>query len=375
MMAGNVHRLQTPQPEPWGGFLASDITDRPSPRQWIVDGIVPRKCVTLLAGSPSIGKSLLLMQMLASVSLGMPWIGVPTEQAKCVGFLLEDDASELKRRMWNISGSYREELERMYDLELNPRENMKTKIFEFPRGGDTPQLTSFGRLLWDRVETEGDKLIGLDTATLVFGGRVIIDIERITNCLRELTMLASRNNASIVITAHTKKDDPGGFGGPNAWLASVRAAMNMRMAVDEQTREPIRGQRILKDLGGNYSSWEPITLVWREGVWEPGQCEQKPFPRPKTQTERIELNYRLLTFLGKLAQRGAPVLADDIGDASLVRRVRRQEKIAYNDVSAFQEWAIDQGLAVLIKLNGKCHIRPRDARYEGEEPWRAIPKA
>jgi hypothetical protein len=351
--------------------MANEITDRPMPREWIVDALVPRKCVTLLAGAPKSGKSLLLMQMLASVALGMPWIGCHTEQVKALGFFLEDDKDELKRRMWNISGAYREDLERLYDLELNPREQLSTKIFTFPIGKDVPILTPFGQAIWERVERDGYQLIALDTATLVFGGRVIIDIERVTNCLRALTTLAVKNNAAVVISAHTKKDDPAGFSGPNAWLGTVRAAMNLRIAMDEVRREPIRGQRVLKDLGGNYGSWDPITLVWREGVWEPGVCESKPFPRPKTDSERRALYRRIFEYLVKIVSRGATVPADEASDGSLPKRVRRQEKVAYNDMAAAVDWMLNEGLAQLVKVKGKCHIRPRDARYEGEEPWRA----
>ena len=380
-MADNITQLRpyttTGQQEEWGGFLASDITERPKPREWIVDALVPRKCVTLLAGGPKTGKSLLLMQMLASVALGMPWIGCHTEPARALGLFLEDDKDELARRLWNISGAYHEDLERLYDLELNPREQLSTKIFRFPRGEDTPVLTPFGQRLWETVDVKGYQLIGLDTATLIFGGRVIIDIERVTNCLRELTNLAVRHNAAVVISAHTKKDQPEGFAGPNAWLGTVRAAMNLRIAMDDVAREPIRGQRILQNLGGNYAEWDPITLYWREGVWEPGLCEAKPLPRPKTSQERIEFNYRVLAYLAKMVSRGTPVMLDDVDDRSLIKRVRRAQRsqglgaAAYNDIAAAQEWALDQGLAVLVKLGGKCHIRPRDARYEDEEPWRA----
>jgi hypothetical protein len=147
--------------------------------------------------------------------------------------------------------------------------------------------------------------------------------------------------------------------------------MNLRQAIDDERREPIRGQRILSNLGGNYGSWDPITLVWREGVWEPGLCESKPFPRPKTDSERRALYRRVFEYLVKIVARGAVVLADDGADLSLPKRVRQHEKVAYNDLAAAVDWMLNEGLAQLVKVKGKCHIRPRDARYEGEEPWRA----
>jgi hypothetical protein len=373
-MSDNVRPLRPyPLPavasEPWGGFLASEILDRPKPREWIVDAMVPRKTVVLLAGAPKVGKSLLLQQMLTSVSQGVPWIGCHTEQVKALGIFLEDDRDELSRRQWDIAASDHQKPEDLGEwLELNPREHVATKLFTFPRGNDVPQLTPFGQKLWRIVDEAGYQLIGLDPAILLFGGRTIIDPEKIANCLRELTKLAADHNAAIVISAHTNRADPSSFAGPNAWLGTVRAAMNMRIAMDDMMREPIRGQRILSDLGGNYGSWDRITLIWREGVWI--TAEPEPPRRPKTTNERTELNYRLLTYLGKVVSRGALVSLDDTDDHSLVRRVRRQQKIAYNDVSAAQEWMLEQGLAVLVKVGGRCFIRPRDARYEGEEPWR-----
>ena len=100
-MESNVRpfrRQNVPEQEAWGGFNAAEITDRPKPREWAVDAMVPFKDVTLLAGAPKTGKSLLLMQMLSSLALGMPWIERHCEQSKCLGIFPEDDGDELKRR-------------------------------------------------------------------------------------------------------------------------------------------------------------------------------------------------------------------------------------------------------------------------------------
>src|SRR5215831_1812939 len=262
----DVIPLRNTVSEPWGGFFPADCLP-PPPRQWLVDDIVPCNTVMRLAGAPERGKSLLLQQMLTSAALGLPWLGKHTEKVRAVGLFMEDDKDELVRRQYNICQAYGRCVGDLEDtLELNPREQLPTRLFEYKRGNPTPIPTALWDRLWQTVDEGRISLIGLDTATLVFGGNAIINIEKVTNSLREITNKCAHKGISVVITVHTNKADPSGFFGPNAWLGTVRAAMNLNIAFDDDLRQACLRERVLTDLGGNYGIWEPIRLVWREGV-------------------------------------------------------------------------------------------------------------
>src|SRR5207249_1233461 len=71
----------------------------PPSRSWIVRDWVPRSILTLLYGSPGVGKSLLLLQLLAAAALGRNWLGMPVERSRVMAIFCEDDADELHRRI------------------------------------------------------------------------------------------------------------------------------------------------------------------------------------------------------------------------------------------------------------------------------------
>src|SRR5215831_1867799 len=124
-------------PEPWGGFFPSEIKERPGPERYIVDNIVPRETVVLLAGAPKAAKSQLLMQLLTSVALGVPWIGVHVDPVKCLGFFCEDNARRLQLRQCIINDAYGFDLAQLEDkLELNPRDGLSTELIHFERDSD-----------------------------------------------------------------------------------------------------------------------------------------------------------------------------------------------------------------------------------------------
>jgi hypothetical protein len=369
-----IHQLHHKPVEPWGGFLPAEIIERPKPREWIVNGMVPRKTTVMLAGAPKRGKSLLAQQMLTACALGVPWIGAHTEKVRALGLFMEDDKDELTRRQFNICQAYGTELGSLGDdLELNPREMLSTRLFDYKRGDYNPIPTPLWDRLWQVVEDGRFEIIVLDTASLVFGGNAIINIEKVTNSLREINKKAATFNAAVVITVHTNKADPSGFSGPNAWLGTVRAAMNLNIAFDDHTQTPLLRERELKDLGGNYGVWDPIRLRWFEGVWE--TVAPEPLARPQTTEDREEFNWRVLAYLRKCVERGMTVAIDDQDDSSLPRRLHRAQKLALNDVNGAVEWMLNSNHAAIVKVGRKCMIRPvvsatgKTLSYDGEAAW------
>ena len=59
--------------------------------------------VTGLYGDGGVGKTLLALQLQASMALGRKWLGVEVEQGKSLGVYCEDDKDELHRRRDDIA--------------------------------------------------------------------------------------------------------------------------------------------------------------------------------------------------------------------------------------------------------------------------------
>lgn len=369
MAKAQVHRLHPVAKEPWGGYYPSEILERPKPRRWLVDSMIPYREVVLLAGSPKSSKSYLLQQLVTSAALEVPWIGQYVERVKCLGLFLEDDADELNTRQIHICEAYGRDVSLLdTNLEFNPREWLSTKLVEFPKGSEDPKWTPLGEWLWDVVGENGYQLIVIDTATRALGWPARWSGDKASNVATALRRKANEHNAAIIVTDHTSRADSSSFAGTNTWWGSVRAAMNLRVPIDEVTREPERGVRLLRDLGGNYGSFDPIRMVWRNNVLEAEQPEAIA-QRPRSAAERAEFGYELLAYLGKCVQHGKLVPIDETDRQSLPSRVRRWRKIPLNDLYTAQQWMLDQKLVDAVKVQGKCCIRPHDCRYPEEQPW------
>lgn len=75
------------------------LADDPGPREteWIVRGLVAKRAVTLLHGSPKAGKSTLLLAMLASVERGEAFVGLDTRATSAV-ILTEERSPTLRAK-------------------------------------------------------------------------------------------------------------------------------------------------------------------------------------------------------------------------------------------------------------------------------------
>ena len=73
---------------------------------WLIEGIILRQTVSLFYARGSIGKSLLIQQVLTALALGKPWLG--KDVPNCRGFTLfaEDPEDEVWHRQDNISPYY-----------------------------------------------------------------------------------------------------------------------------------------------------------------------------------------------------------------------------------------------------------------------------
>ena len=69
------------------------------PRRWMVDGLIPDRNVTMLAGDGGVGKTLLALQLAVACSLGRQWLGIPTKSVKALCVLCEDEPDEIQRRL------------------------------------------------------------------------------------------------------------------------------------------------------------------------------------------------------------------------------------------------------------------------------------
>lgn len=75
---------------------ANEIAARP-PMKWLVRGVLPEKGFGAIYGQPGSGKSFLVLDLLAAVSSGFQWFGIPAKAAPVVYITLEGQAGMPQR--------------------------------------------------------------------------------------------------------------------------------------------------------------------------------------------------------------------------------------------------------------------------------------
>ena len=159
--------------------------------QHIVPGILPEG-LTVMAARPKVGKSLLLMQIAASVLAGGKCLGRDVQQGAVLLILLEGGDAELQQRMkmqdWPAEGPL--QLEREWPL--------------YSKGG-IDKLRSF--------LTERDYLlVGIDTFSKLVGAGLDQDkVGEVTEALSEIYDIGVQTSTTIILIDHFNKmqaDDP-----------------------------------------------------------------------------------------------------------------------------------------------------------------------
>lgn len=368
------------RPEPFKPFYVAEMEGRePKPREWLIDGVLPRRTVILFAGPPKIGKSLLIQQMLTALSVGQSWLGRECLQSRSFGLFCEDPQEELERRQSDINFHYgvtAGDFETEYSWQS--RDGKEAVLCEFERFSDRPKWTDLWHQLVTYVKDEGIKVVALDTAATCFAGNENFR-NHTTGFLRGLQKLAIEIDGAVILSAHPSRSTPNSYSGSTAWLASVRAGLSLGRPVDydPETNEP-RHVRVLRGLGTNYGAGVGAErLEFDHGVLVPTEPEQRLSGKrwPLTAIERNELKYRLLMGLKKVLQNGGKIPADVEKRDSMPNRARRStdpqiNRVSLNDLNLAQEELLDSGQIVRVSVNRQCLIRPHDSGwYDNEEPW------
>lgn len=88
-------------------FLGTQEPVEEETRDWVIQGLVPRRAITFLAGQPKVGKSTIALDLAISAASGQPFLGFPTTRpAKVIVVSEEDRPAVVKRRTWRIARAH-----------------------------------------------------------------------------------------------------------------------------------------------------------------------------------------------------------------------------------------------------------------------------
>tara|TARA_R110000803_G_scaffold129792_1_gene197047 strand:- start:2141 stop:3274 length:1134 start_codon:yes stop_codon:yes gene_type:complete len=242
------------------------------PREWVVDGLIPRGTVTLLGGDGGSGKSLLAMMLAVSVasSKECKWLHRLPDNGHAIYCGAEDDMDEMHRRLQSITEANfmnYTDLERLHVCSLAGQDALlaiddpKThKLMPTPLWGD----------ICAKVEETRPALVIFDTLADLFGGNEN-DRSLARQFIGILRGLAIQYQCAVVLLAHPSLSGLSsgtGTSGSTAWNNSVRSRLYVERVFSDGY-EPDPNARKLSVKKANYgTTGEEIMMKWNEGVFE-----------------------------------------------------------------------------------------------------------
>lgn len=212
---------------------ADEIAARPL-MKWLVRGVLPEKGVGAIFGQPGSGKSFLVLDLLAAVSGGYYWFGIPTKAVPVVYINLEGQAGMPQRiRAYRAKKG---QLDRIMFIEqpidLRERENLRQLI-------DIVQDAGLGGGVVC-IDTLAASAPGMDENTSADMGQLIANLQD----------LQAELGGFVLVVHHSGKDETRGLRG---W-SGLNGALDCAIAVtrvSEDKRNTNRRWEVSKSKDGS----------------------------------------------------------------------------------------------------------------------------
>jgi len=355
-------------------LISSFAGQDPEPIEYIVDGLIPKRSVTLLAGRSGVGKTMLCQMMMTACAFGRPWIARETRRCKSFGVFAEDEAVRLHERQKRICEHYEVE---MLDFEeqasVMADDDKDFTLYECARRWTPGAPTFLWQQLAKHVKDNGIELVILDNVGVVFRGDRWSD-NQVRDFVRFFNGQARALNCAIVVLVHPPKARDSYFAGSQAWENTVRQAISLDyIDGDERSQE-----LILKLVNANYTPHSDplrfggLTMKWEQGVLVPrDEGGYALNGNVLGFTDKLALDNKLVDAVHKMVEKGWKVAADPGSPNYLVRQLWKQrqwkERVNWEQIVSALDRTIGDGRIVKAAVGGKWMLRTPEDRYLGEE--------
>ncbi|MER8858993.1 AAA family ATPase [Mesorhizobium sp. M0757] len=278
----NVAALPLLNPADWQG--------QPVPtREWFIEGLIPRRQVSILNGDGGVGKSLLALQIAAASSMGCETIGLRPMSGRVLYLGAEDEADEFHRRLAAIASEHHRQLSDMADFRLVPMAGRDALLAAPDRAGvmqPTPNMAS----LVDHIADFRPCFLVLDTSADLFGGDEI-KRNQVRQFIGLLRKPAIELDLAVLLLSHPSvagMQTGSGSSGSTAWNNSVRSRLYLTAATGDGV-DP--DARVLTTMKANYGKkGGEIRMLWKDGVFV--LDDGKPSPAVGLLSKRAEAVFK-----------------------------------------------------------------------------------
>jgi len=244
-----------------GWISPGSWADRAPPdRVWLVEGAFAAGNVGLLSGDGGIGKTIILLQLLASAALRRSWLGLRAHPGRSIYYGCEDDHDELWRRLYRIAYAMEEPVDSLGEnMLLRSMAGQDGLLMRFKYG--EPVVTDRWTELYEQAVDFGASYVVIDTASQTFGGKQGEETQVMAyiNLLRKLAIAIQ---GIVILTKHPSvagRASGTGESGSVAWHNAVRSRLYF---YKKDTH------RILTGVKNNYGlPMEPMILRYDRGIF------------------------------------------------------------------------------------------------------------
>lgn len=247
-------------PQQWSG-------EEPPPREWEVEGWIPRREVTLLYGEGGIGKTLAMHQYAVCAAAGVSWLGQKTRPARVTAVFCEDGEEELQRRHHAILRALKLDAGALGGrFRMVSRTGEDNLLATLNRASGALAPTAFYRQLREDVADWRADVTIVDTIADTFGGSEI-DRGQVNAFVKTiLGGLVKVTGGSVVALGHPSVAGRAeGRSGSTAWSNAARSRMYLRYPKGQESGN-------VRELAGTKSNYGPrgalLRLKWSKGVFE-----------------------------------------------------------------------------------------------------------
>ncbi len=246
----------------------ADWHGKPVPvREWFIEGLVPLRQVTILAGDGGVGKSLLALQLGAASALGCDTASLKLKAGRALYLGAEDEADEFHRRLFDIVRHQDRQLRDLEQFRLIPMADMDA-LLSIPDKAGVMQPTAVWHQFAEVARSFRPSLVVLDTVADLFGGD---EIKRgqARQFIGMLRRLAIEIDAAVILLAHPSVEgmrSGTGSSGSTGWKNSSRSMLYFTRQEGKEDTDP--DGRVLSTKKINYGKvGGELKLRWEAGVF------------------------------------------------------------------------------------------------------------
>jgi RecA-family ATPase len=238
-----------------------------TPREWLVDRLIPHRQVTLLTGDGGEGKTTVALQLLVAQVAKQLFFGRPVRPGPAIYVGCEDEMDEINFVVKQIQVAYPGA--DLTDLHLV---SLAEEVDDPILWGPSPNMKLGVTPLFEDLEIAVARMrattLVIDAAADVFDGD---EMKRAHTraFIRSLRNLALRQNCAVLLLAHPSVSsirEGRGYSGSTAWNNSVRSRLYMRPPTEAEGEDP--DVRVIELAKANRArKGEKLMLRWRDGAF------------------------------------------------------------------------------------------------------------